>query len=523
MFLQANSLPDGAVVDSDLCIVGAGAAGITIAHSLRGTNLSLALLESGGETFDLRAQELNAGRNVGLEYLPLDELRLRMFGGTTNHWNGSCNDLDDIDFVHRPWVATADGWPITKETLIPFYKRAQHYLQLGPYDYDLRSWSRILGIAYPSWLEGDLEGGVTQESTPTQFGEAYGPDLRTAGNVRVLFGATALAFQMSDDRKSALRVVVGRFGKSPVSVRAQRFVLAMGGIENARFLLLNGLGNEGGCLGRYFMDHPYFRLMLLSPSQQFRLFLKRWNDFARAGGRVGPDIKFTRDAVWQGRFQNARFAFEPMTRYEASAGIESVHEIARGDVNSPDELFYHIGNLVLDIDMLADAASRNLTGEDLVPEATDPAGLMIGCMMEQLPNPDSRVTLSDTLDRFEQRKVQVALQLCDADRIAAGRLLNAVSLAFGKAGIGRVRIIEPERFLPWPPREISYGSHNMGTTRMSRDPKRGVVDADLRLHDTANVYVAGSSVFPTGGHVPPTLTLVALALRLSDHLRSSTP
>jgi choline dehydrogenase-like flavoprotein len=519
MFLQANSLPDNTMVDADLCVIGAGAAGIAIAHSLRDTNISITLLESGEESFVPRAQELNAGRNIGLEYLPLDELRLRMFGGATNHWNGSCNDLDDIDFMQRPWVP-GSGWPITKQSLIPYYKRAQVYAQLGPYDYDLGSWSRRLGIPLPVWLRDGLEGGVTQESTPTLFGEVYGPALKASSSVRVVFGATVLSLEMSGDRKLALQALVGRFGRSPIRVRARRFVLATGGIENARFLLLNDLGNQSGCVGRFFMDHPYFRLMLLAPSPQFSQFIKAWND---RGGRIGPDIKFSQAVLWRERFQNARFAFEPTTRYEASAGIESAHELAKGDASSPDELFYHIGNLILDVDMLAEAASRTIAQRDLIPEASDSAGLTIGCMMEQLPNPDSRVSLSNSLDMFGQRKVQVALKLSDADRIAAGRLVHAVSLTFAKAGIGRVRLIEPERFLPWPPRRISYGSHNIGTTRMSASAKSGVVDANLKLHGIANVYVAGSSVFPTGGHVPPTLTLVAMALRLADHFRTSVP
>jgi choline dehydrogenase-like flavoprotein len=131
--------------------------------------------------------------------------------------------------------------------------------------------------------------------------------------------------------------------------------------------------------------------------------------------------------------------------------------------------------------------------------------------------------LSDTRDEFDQRRTKLSLHFSEEDRIAAGRFVRAVSRTFGLVGIGRVRSFIAERFAPWPPRKISWGNHHMGTTRMSDDPKRGVVDKNLRMHSVSNVFIAGSSVFPTGGHVPPTLTIVALSLRLADHLMAEAP
>src|SRR5690348_15631023 len=127
--MQAESLPDSEL-DCDLCIVGAGAAGITIAHSLRDSGIKIVLLDSGFEDLDARAQDLAAGGNIGLEYWPLDSVRLRMFGGSTNHWEGSCNDFDEIDFADRPWVRHG-GWPLSKPQLVPYYRRAVSYVQLG--------------------------------------------------------------------------------------------------------------------------------------------------------------------------------------------------------------------------------------------------------------------------------------------------------------------------------------------------------------------------------------------------------
>lgn len=522
MILNANTIADDTVLETDLCIIGAGAAGITIAHALKDEGVSITVLESGEDQFDTRAQDLTKGTiEGGISYWPLENVRLRMLGGATNHWEGSCNDFDDIDFADRPWVKYG-GWPLNKDAIRPFYPKAQEYVQTGPYDYDFKSWCRRLDRPIPNWLKDGLEGEITQHSPPTRFGEVYGPALNAASNVRVILGATALSLETNTAHATAQRVTIGRYGKKNLKLRARRFVVALGGIENARFLLLNKLGNSSGMVGRFFMDHPYFRLMLLVPSQKFTRFLDQWKDTTYQGANLSACVKFAPDVLMRGQFQNARINFEPTDRYAASPAIESFHQLVGGNVRATDELMYHIGNLLLDVDMLTEATSRQKFDKQIFPErASQFVGLTIGCMTEQLPNPDSRITLSEKKDAFGQPETNVSFNLMEADKITMGRLIDAISRSFGRVGIGRVRTFEPSRFAPWPPRQISYGPHHMGTTRMSTSPKSGVVDANLRLHDISNVYVAGSSVFPTGSHVPPTLTIVAFALRLAEHLRSN--
>jgi hypothetical protein len=263
--------------------------------------------------------------------------------------------------------------------------------------------------------------------------------------------------------------------------------------------------------------------MLLAPSPRFQRFVRNWEEKHFDGVRISPSIQFSEAVLRRHQFQNSRIAFEPIDRFTASAGIESFHAIENGRVHSVDDTLYHIGNLLLDVDMVAEAASRQMLGKELPTNAADFVGYTLGCMTEQVPNPESRVSLSREKDEFGQRRSVVDLRLTDADRLSYGRLTKQVSEAFGRVGIGRVRILVPDRFATWPPRKISYGSHLMGTTRMSTDPRAGVVDSDLKLHQAENIFVAGSSVFPTGSHVPPTLTIVALALRLADHLKATPP
>ena len=141
MHIDARTLENGSVIEGDLCIVGAGAAGISMAMDWIGASQRVLLLEAGGFDYDARMQELYRGEIVGLPYFPLQSARLHYFGGTTGHWAGFCSTYDASDFEHRDWVPHS-GWPIKRAELDPYYARAHRVLELGPYDYDVASWQR---------------------------------------------------------------------------------------------------------------------------------------------------------------------------------------------------------------------------------------------------------------------------------------------------------------------------------------------------------------------------------------------
>ena len=124
MFVDARTIPAGATLETDICIIGAGAAGIALAQEFAGLDMRVSILESGGREFDAETQQLGTGRNIGTPYFPLDAARLRYFGGTTNHWGGLCRPSNAIDFESRSWVPDS-GWPLTKAELQPYYERAQ--------------------------------------------------------------------------------------------------------------------------------------------------------------------------------------------------------------------------------------------------------------------------------------------------------------------------------------------------------------------------------------------------------------
>src|SRR6185312_9849353 len=187
MFIDARALPMNAVVETDLCIIGGGAAGITISHQFIGTPVQVCLLESGTLDFDRATQTLYEGRNVGLPYFDLDVCQIRYFGGNTNAWGGWCRPLDPIDFRRRPWVPES-GWPIGAAEI------GDPRARLVPFD--------------PT----QLEASIYRFSAPTRFGQVYREALRQAGNIRCYLNANVLRIMTSPEARSVTHVLVGCLG-----------------------------------------------------------------------------------------------------------------------------------------------------------------------------------------------------------------------------------------------------------------------------------------------------------------------
>jgi len=232
MFSDAREVEDGAIIEGDICIVGAGAAGITLALGLLDGGRRIVLLESGGFDYDHDTQALYQGVNLGLPYYDLDVCRLRYFGGTTNHWEGRCRPLDPIDFEARPWVPHS-GWPITKATLDPFYARAHEICQLGPYRYDPADWLQP-GESALAFDPARITTNLWQFSPPTRFGETYRQALAMAPDVEVLLHADVVDIATNEAGAEVDRLQVATLSGRRFGVRARAYVLACGGIENAR-------------------------------------------------------------------------------------------------------------------------------------------------------------------------------------------------------------------------------------------------------------------------------------------------
>jgi choline dehydrogenase-like flavoprotein len=379
------------------------------------------------------------------------------------------------------------------------------------------------------------------------FGDAYRDALEQAPNIKVLLHANLLELLPSADGAHVQEVVIGSLGGHRGRVRARQYVLASGGIENARLLLLSnsvvpeGLGNRRDVVGRYFMDHPSGTLGVLTADEPHHVT----RPYERLRGKNAPssfpEIALSPAYQRSQRVLNGRvhpFGVEgPLPR-----GIRALRELrtalrktvqdenallearlsealrnapAGEVISAPDNIGLTALKLGLGLGDIAKAVVHKLTDRPVVSNSHVE---LVG-FFEQAPNPDSRITLGNDIDALGQRKVCVDWRLTPLDHHTYRSSATLFGNELARVGHGHFTLA------PWLADEsnarpgIHGTAHHMGTTRMSDDPGKGVVDRDCKVHGMDNLHVAGSSVFPTGGWAFPTFTIVALSLRLADELR----
>ncbi len=544
MISDARGLPEGTTVNSDICIIGAGAAGITVARELAGTKLDICVLEAGGFTADEATQSLCRGENIGLPYFELDETRFRMFGGSTNRWAGWCRRLDPIDFERRPWVPYS-GWPLHLSDLEPFYERASRLCELPARGFDPAEWGRAVPPMYdPSLLDGSIDTILWHGSPPTKFGHVYRKDLESARNIRVYLNANVVELETNDVGSTVTGLTVKCLTGSQFRVTARTVVLAAGAIETARLLLIShravpaGLGNQNDLVGRFFMEHPHVvtgRIQLAKRTRRrrriaaidrgvtgawARLQLRRPSQGIKCAFTITERVQRERELL------NYSAHLNPVSRSVASdsevytslklivSNMRSLRKIA-GQLRHrrmPDGLGRQLKNVVLNPGVVLRA-----THEELIKR---PSELEVYTQSEAAPNPESRITLSRNRDPLGVPRVLLDWRLSALDKDSARRSQVILGQELEEAGIGRL-LMEPwlaAADCDFGP--VRGGHHHLGTARMSDDPKTGVVDPHGKAHTVSNLYVADGSVFPTAGFANPALTVVALAIRLADHLKN---
>lgn len=537
-FLQPSA---PAELEVDLCVVGAGPAGIAIARSFIGTAVSVCVLESGGLDGEPDTQALYGGTSVGT--LPFDPAtcRARAFGGSGNVWGGGCIPLGASDLVRREWVPHS-GWPFPYADLEPYYRQALAVCGIERNVFRPGSFDTPPARPPPEFDAARLVNRNFVLS-PVFFGEAYRQELAQAANITVMLHANLLELETDD---AAATVRVARFGSLDGRrgvVRARNYVLACGAIENARLLLLSdsvarqGLGNDRDLVGRFFMDHPSGKLGELAAEHP--------NPVCRAYDRTGgkgpapafPELCLADEATQAHRIlagrvrpvaveaqvpagvqalRGLRAALRTPSRDEALEGQITAGAMAgggRGVAPGVGRLALRLG---LGLGDVARAIGRRLVGEPVVrTDHVDVVGFF-----EQAPNRDSRITLWRGTDALGQRKVCVDWRLTALDWHTYRTTAQIAGDELARACNGRFR---PASWLA-PGCEATSPlrgtSHHLGTTRMSDDPRAGVVDRHCKVHGVDNLYVVGSSVFPAGGWAFPTFTIVALGLRLAAHLQT---
>lgn len=544
-----RTLPAGTIIDTDLALIGSGPSGMTIAREFAGSRIDVLILESGGMELDPAIQQLNAVENVGepamrrnsppphrgytgeyewLNDIQAFELRNRILGGSSHTWVGKCAAFDAVDYACRPWIPLS-GWPITGAQLQPYVDRAGHILNLGPnvYDESLRGLLHSPpadskfdpGLLRPFFWQFSYSRGSAKQ--PMRFGSEYGKI--EAANIQLLTYATVTEICTDEAERRVISLEARSADGSRVIVRPRMVVLCAGGIENARLLLTSdrinpqGVGNEHDVVGRYLADHPRTVLGYFSDDPT-GIIQERFGFYGLTGTEklhyylhglaLSPRLQ-----EQEGLVNCAAFVAKTHAQDDPWSALRRLaHRTSKSPLRDLTAVASAPGMLV------RGAYSRLVRKRGVVHKFDQ---MRLECMSEQRPDRDSRVSLAAGRDRLGVRVARVDWRISSQEIASVARLARTISSEFARTGLPQPRLAdwiaqdEPELA------NFSDMAHPAGTTRMGCSPETSVVDENAKVHGVEGLYVAGSSVFPTPGHANPTLMVVALSVRLADHLKSS--
>jgi len=544
MIVDARSLPQNTIVETDVCIIGAGIAGIALARELKGTEFRVCLLESGGIEPDKTSQAFLWGENVGHPYYPLDIARSCGFGGTSNRWTADMGDngigvrlrpLDEIDFEERDWVPFS-GWPFTKAHLDPFYARAQAMCKTGSFDYNVSHWEQSDKQSRLRFKNDRVITAIFQFASRNVFIKDYRDEITQADNITTYVYANVTEIETNKTAGAVSRVHVASSANQRFIVAAKVFILAGGAIETPRLLLLSnktmrqGLGNQNDLVGRFFMEHPHIwsgKILSVSPKIISTTDLYRVHKVN--GVPIMGKLAIAEEVLRQEKmlnycvsihpYESHRRAISPSWRVVSWPLISS-----QARKNVPDRFANQekIANAENRIDILQGGRRKikrtfgRILNRIGIPH--ERVVFLLNHMTEQAPNPESRVTLADELDSLGRNRVRLNWQLGPIDIRSIIRAQEIIDEELRNAGLGRLEIELRDGRIP---SNLEGGWHHMGTTRMHLDPKKGVVDSNCRVHGIMNLFIAGPSVFPTSGYANPVLTIMALSVRLADYIKKS--
>lgn len=554
MIEDARRISPDTIIDADLCILGGGSAAIAVALEYMKSGRTVVVLPGGGPNQTASAIDLYRGRvDRPRTHEPLEENRLRMWGGTTTVWGGRCIPFDSIDFEERAWVPDS-GWPIGLDELKDYIARANELSEAGKADFDARS---VFPEKQKELLRGfDNKNFATwpmeRWSIPTDYSKRYRADLEAASNVRVLMHSHGIHLQMDPGGTRLAHVVAACKPGRSFKIHARQTVLACGALENARLLLAakdvlpEGIGNRHDLVGRYYQSHRFGvcgYVKLHDPNKDFMYEFEKDADgvYCRRRFWLTPEAQeehktvnvigfFFRSVSDESEHRNAMVSLVMLVKTllgGAKMGPKRLYKIIR---DQRRELLSHFWIVLKDgpsiFGQVATVVYTRFIQKRRLPIVLPPKKLNhfpLFYQTEHAPLRESRVLLDhSSCDDFGMPRLEASIRFSEVDYHTIRTFVHLFKQRLEESGLGTFHLSEAEmEFLAHPERKkFNSNAHNIGTTRMANSPETGVVDTDCKVHGIENLYVAGASVFPTSGHANPTLMLIALALRLGEHLRS---
>jgi choline dehydrogenase-like flavoprotein len=540
MIYDLDTMAGAREFTADLCIVGAGPAGITVTKELIGSGLSVILVESGGFREDPATHNLYAGTSVG-HPLRMTEGRHRVFGGSATRWSGRCALLDPLDFEVRPWL-NMSGWPVSFDEMLPYYNRAKIVSNFGGLWVPDTVPKATIVPHLPELTLGKLKAFVWRTASPRMtlrsqlplgvrnafdYGKAYRKLLARDRSTQVILHANMTSFGPSENGANVKTIAVSSLNGRTATIRAKAFVLSCGGIENARLLLnapevmLDRI-NAHDNVGRHLMQHPRGCIGTIEASAEIAWHLQHiFNHFFRPA-RVPVQYEFgvalTEEAQREHRLLNASAVF--VYQGDDQSPWEAARRIVRAarERNIQKALLRDLRILVPGAPLLLPNVVRKyFFGRQLMYRRPI---IRVDIDLEQAPNRDSRISLAAERDPFGSFRAQADWRISDDERRTAFFFSQFLADELARLELGSLK---PAAWLSGhtalTEQDLHGNYHFIGTTRMSDDPCAGVVDSNCLVYGTENLYCTGASVFSTGGHANPTLTITALAIRLADHLR----